>query len=150
MSQGPETRFIASVHRLLHPNIYRMKNHNSYIGGPADMWYSSTRADLWVEYKYVRKLPMFIDLMNTKNKYALSALQQKWLHNRHKENRNVAVVLGCEQGGIIFIQRDWEAKQHVDDLQVETRHEIAQWISNTIKGSYEAPPKRGKRLERCV
>ncbi len=156
MNQGPETRFIASIHRLLHPSIYRMKNHNSYIGGPADVWYSGTMGDAWIEYKYVEKLPEVVDLLNRKKDYCLSALQEEWLRDRHEEGRRVFVVLGYRQGGVIFKQRQWEKKQNFGwggkaaTIVTHDRLGVAKWIAMLTKGSYEAPPKRGKHLERCV
>ena len=56
MSRGPENNFISSVHKHLPMKLYRMKNNNPYNGGIADVWYSGSKADLWIEYKFV-KLP---------------------------------------------------------------------------------------------
>jgi hypothetical protein len=152
MSRGPETRFIKSVHRLMPTDLYHMKNHNTYVGGPADVWYSGKRGDMWIEYKYVHKLPAIIDLMDTKKKYSLSGLQQEWCRDRLKEGRNVIVILGCKEGGVVFHALEWEQKWNTEnwDKEIESRQEIAIWISETTKGSYEAPVRRGKGLERCV
>lgn len=154
MSRGPETRFIASIHRLLPEDLYRMKNHNTYVGGPADVWYSGKRMDMWIEYKYVAKLPKIIDLMDTKKNYALSALQQEWLRGRHREGRNVVVILGCIEGGLVFSRLSWEQKcneETVSYMGIDTRLEIAKWITEVTKGTkYEAPVRNRKRLERCV
>lgn len=151
MSRGPENRFIASIHRLLPADLYHMKNHNSYVGGPADVWYSGKRGDLWIEYKYVKNLPRVIDLMDLKKSYCLSALQQEWLRNRFREGRNVTVVLGYEKGGIVFTSLEWESRwDYPGDKETESRLEIATWIAETTKGTYEAPPKRSGRVERCV
>jgi hypothetical protein len=150
VSQGPETRFIASVHRQLPPNQYFMKNHNAYIGGPADVWYSGEIGDIWIEYKYVKTLPKSINLMDTKKKYALSALQQEWLHDRYAENRKVFVVLGCMQGGVVLGYLDWEVVHDSTVVLIKSRTDIAKWISYMTKGSYAVPSKRGKRVERCV
>ena len=103
MSKGPENTFISSVHRYLPDALYRMKNHNQYNGGIADVWYSGTRADLWVEYKYleVPKRPeTLIDLKDLKKPYCLSALQQEWLASRFIEGRNVGVIIGSKNGGV--------------------------------------------------
>ena len=105
MSKGPENTFIASVHRHLPVDFYSMKNHNEYNGGIADCWYSGTKADLWVEYKYLN-LPKMADtlirLTDTIKPYALSKLQQQWLWGRSLEGRNVHVIVGCPKGGVIF------------------------------------------------
>lgn len=157
MSRGPETRFIASVHRLLPTDLYHMKNHNTYVGGPADVWYSGKRIDIWAEYKFNRYAPAIINLMDPKKPYGLSMLQQEWLRDRYLEGRNVVVILGIghvkdrkDGGGIVFHAREWERAWNLDDRKIESRLEIATWISETTKGSYEAPVRRGKRLERCV
>lgn len=78
--------------------------NNPYNSGAADVWYSGRRADLWVEYKFLRdgKIPLRagIDLV-TKQRY-LSALQLDWLEGRHTEGRNVWVIIGCKEGGVIW------------------------------------------------
>jgi hypothetical protein len=153
MSKGPETRFIASVHRLLPLDLYRMKNHNEYVGGVADVWYSGNHDDIWVEYKYVAKLPKIIDLMDTKKKYSLSKLQQEWLHDRYKEGRRVFVVLGCAEGGVIFARLSWEKSIEKSKLQTVSRAEIAAWIHFLTRNTYELPVrarKGRKRVERCI
>lgn len=151
MSRGPETRFIASIHRLLVNHPYRMKNHNAYVGGPADVWYSGSRIDCWIEYKYVERLPAFIDLTDLKKNYALSGLQQEWLRDRSDEGRNIFVILGCKEGGVIFVRRNWEEKHSIKDCVVLTRLKIAVWITELTTGKPYAPPvKSGKRVERCV
>ena len=53
MAAGPETRFIASVHRHLPVDLHHEKMHNAYRGGTADCWYSGQKDDLWVEYKFI-------------------------------------------------------------------------------------------------
>lgn len=150
MSSGPETRFIASVHRLLPTKLYHLKQHNAYVGGPADVWYSGNHTDAWIEYKYVETLPPIIDLMDLKKGYCLSALQQEWLHDRSKEGRNVFVILGCREGGVIFVRRNWEQKHKRGDIRVLTRPQTAEWISMLTEGSYEIPVKRSKRVVRCI
>jgi hypothetical protein len=98
----PENTFIGSVHRHLPAQLYHMKNHNMYNGGIADVWYSGTRADLWVEYKFIvtpKRDETVIDITAGKDP-ALSRLQQDWLKARCKEGRNVGVIVGCKEGGV--------------------------------------------------
>ncbi len=106
---GPENTFIASVHRHLPVGLYKMKNHNQYNGGIADVWYSGPRADLWIEYKFivvpVRDTTM-IDLVSGKNP-EISYLQQEWLTSRHDEGRSVGVIVGSKQGGVWFPEISW-------------------------------------------
>jgi hypothetical protein len=99
---SPERSFIAGVHRYLPVELYHMKNHNAYTGGIADVWYSGTRGDLWIEYKFIL-LPArddtVIDVCGGKQP-VLSRLQQEWLARRAAEGRRVAVVVGCKAGGV--------------------------------------------------
>jgi hypothetical protein len=124
-----------------------MHNHNIYNSGPADVWYSGHKADIWVEYKYVNHIP------NTKNfKLDLSELQDEWLRLRYAEGRSVFVVLGTKLGGIIFFDLEWVLPFTRDQLipRIIDRQGIARWISLSTKGSYEAPAKARNRIERCV
>lgn len=149
MSQGPENRFIGAIHRIIPSEfLYRMKNHNTYNAGIADVWYSGEVEDIWVEYKYVEKLPSTINLLDRKKKYALSALQEQWLRERYEEGRNVFVVLGCRQGGVVFKQRKWE--KPLSKYHVNTRREIAEWIYLLTKGTNAIPDQSRKGVERCV
>lgn len=150
MARGPETTFIASVHRHLPETLYRMKNHNEFISGPADVWYSGKKADIWVEYKFIKKLPKVINLLDRKKKYCLSALQEEWLRERSKEGRAVYVVLGFTDGGVIFENRQWEKTWQDYQLSVYDRRGLAIWICANTKGHYEAPVRARKRLERCI
>lgn len=152
MSQGPENRFIGSVHRQLPDRPYRMKNHNAYLSGPADVWYSGDAADMWVEYKFTLRLPPVIDLMDVKKKYSLSALQQEWLRGRFEEGRDVRVILGCEDGGVMFMMRTWEAQHKRERVRVLTRVELAVCIYETVmKGKHVPPARRSRKiLERVV
>lgn len=110
MSRGPENTFIASVHRHLPATLYRMKNHNEFNAGIADCWYSGTKADLWIEYKFL-VLPVrdktHISLTEGKDPI-ISNLQQDWLKSRAAEGRNVGVIVGSKDGGVWFVDTEWE------------------------------------------
>lgn len=131
MSQGPETTFINSVHRHLPPTLYHMKNHNVYNGGIADCWYSGKR-DLWIEYKFI-VVPAHdkttIDLVGGK-KPEISALQQEWLKERHKEGRQVGVIVGSKDGGVWFPNVQWQAPITTADFRhyLQDRKTLAQLI----------------------
>ena len=79
--------------------------HNIYRGGTADVWYSGNLDDLWVEYKWLAKLPKKAPVRQYKE---LSPLQLKWLHGRYEEGRNVVVILGTPEGAWIAENLDWE------------------------------------------
>lgn len=136
MSQGPETTFINSVHAHLPKHLYRMKNHNQYNGGIADCWYSGDKRDLWVEYKYYvvpKRESSLISLVDGRSP-PLSKLQQQWIAQRSAEGRNVWLIIGSKDGGVI-LERPWPrwnepmtAKQFVSYLQ--PRKVIAERITS--------------------
>lgn len=134
----PENTFIASVHRHLPTSLYRMKNHNQYNGGIADVWYSGKK-DLWIEYKYlvVPKRPdTIIDLVRKPHKgdSVISTLQQEWLKARHNEGRAVGVVIGSKEGGVwcpgLSWGRTWTALQFCNALQ--SRSELALQLQRAV------------------
>lgn len=136
MSKGPENTFIGSVHKHLPAGIYRMKNHNQYNGGIADVWYSGVR-DLWVEYKFIvvpKRPDTVIDLITGKNP-AISYLQQEWLRSRHEEGRSVGVIVGSKDGGVWFPGLTWDAtypaKKFLSLLQ--TRKDLAGTIEKEVQ-----------------
>lgn len=112
VSRGPENTFISSVHKHLPAKFYRMKNHNQYNGGIADVWYSGREADLWIEYKFIvvpKRGTTVINLVSKKDP-EISTLQQEWLRSRHDEGRNVGVIVGCKDGGVWFPGTTWDAE----------------------------------------
>lgn len=100
MAQKPENQFIAGVHKYL-PDVYFEKMNNPYRGGTADVWYSGVLGDLWVEYKFLPKLPRRGLIIPD-----LSELQKRWIHNRRNEGRRVHVIVGCPAGGVWFLSID--------------------------------------------
>ena len=97
MPRKPETNFTNGIHRYLPVAVYRMKNHNEYVGGIPDVWYSGNHRDLWVEYKYIPiskpRTPVIPDL---------SLKQLHWIKSRQAEGRNVWVIVGYKPGGVII------------------------------------------------
>lgn len=98
------------------------------------MWYSGSHKDMWIEYKYITNVPVKSSI-----KLQLSELQKLWLRDRHAEGRNVAVICGCKQGGVVFTDRDWEnpTEPSVFTSRILTRKDVAQWIFDQIS---ERPP----------
>ena len=78
-----------------------MKNHNEYVGGIPDVWYSGARADLWVEYKY-------LPISNPRSVVIpdLSLKQLHWIAARRAEGRNAWVIVGYKPGGVVFTDFD--------------------------------------------
>lgn len=148
MSKKPETQFIKSVHdHMVQEFPYHMKNNNDYIGGIADVWYSGKITDMWVEYKYVTHIPKSDNI-----RLDLSELQKTWLEGRFYENRNVYVILGTKDGGILF--RDMEWTKHFTQAQllsrVVSRKTLAEWIATATMGYYKEPIKPTKGLTRIA
>lgn len=138
MSKGPENTFIASVHRHLPVDLYRMKNHNQYNGGIADVWYSGKKADLWVEYKFItvpKRDETLIDLTGGRAPI-LSPLQQEWLEDRFVEGRSVGVLVGCKAGGVWLPDIDWKLPLTAAEFRASlmTRAALAQMIAARTYG----------------
>jgi hypothetical protein len=134
----PETTFTAGVHKHLPPgreDPYWMKNNNLYTSGIWDVWYSGPFRDLWVEYKFI-ELPKRDDTMID---FGLSELQKQWGRDREREGRNLAVIVGCKEGGVILRGPSvWEptmTRERFAGLLV-SRKNIAQWIMDfTVTGN---------------
>ena len=104
-----ETSFYTAINKMIPVTIHREKMHNVYRGGTPDMWYSGSRSDLWVEYKY-------FPVVQEKN-YGLSPLQQQWLQGRYKEGRSVAVIVGLgRKHALILPGLLWSEPQNVVPL----------------------------------
>lgn len=135
MSRKPENVFIDSVHRHLPVELYRMKNHNEYNAGIADVWYDDKR-DAWVEYKFLA-LPVrdttVIDLAGGKNP-PITHLQQQWLAARHSNGRSVGVIVGCKEGGVWFPGVSWCEPLTVADFRSKllSRKELAKVIVDLV------------------
>ena len=129
MSQKPENSFIQSVHRKLKEQVYHEKMNNPWRAGTPDVWYSGNLGDLWIEYKYVTKLPISAEIRPD-----LTPRQSRWLNNRFDEGRNVAVVLGTPDGGVIYRNKEWDKPLSITDIEerLQTREDIARWITNQV------------------
>lgn len=141
MSSKPETSFTKSIHDKLPPgrkNPYWMKNSNQYTSGIWDCWYSGHSADLWVEYKFIA-VPKRGD---TVIKPELSALQEEWGRQRMAEGRNVAVIVGCKEGGVVFENLEWESEitAAAFKVRIQSRQELADWIIGRVQRTI--PTKR--------
>jgi hypothetical protein len=127
----PENRFIGSVHRYL-PSTYAEKMNNPWRAGTADVWYSGDRGDLWIEYKFIERIPRSAEILPD-----LTPRQKRWLNNRFDEGRNVAVVLGTPTGGVIYRNKEWmRPLDHVTlSGLIVPRDEIARWIFSQVGAS---------------
>lgn len=136
MSSGPENTFIKSTHFHLPEGVYKMKNHNQYVGGIADVWYSGLAGDLWVEYKFLvvpSRQETMIHLTGGQRP-PLAPLQQAWLRGRHAEGRNVAVILGSKDGGVFFPGISWEKSFSTGEYlgRLKSRKDLALLIAGAL------------------
>lgn len=135
MSSKPENAFIKAIHRQFDRvgrGPYAEKMHNPYRGGTWDVWYSGAGVksrDLWVEYKWLPKIPARETTLILPE---LSALQLAWGANRYEEGRNVAVILGCPEGGVVYLDMAWEEELAPSQFraQLMSKLELAEWIVN--------------------
>jgi hypothetical protein len=144
----PENRFIAAVNRHLplkklrshasvrarYPevkHIYYEKMNNGFRGGTWDAWYSGRGGDLWVEFKYLARLPQ---RASVKPFELLSPLQLDWGHERLNEGRNVAVIVGCPAGGVLLRNRAWMLELPPEQFheRVRSRDDLAAWIMGQL------------------
>lgn len=92
------------------------------------MWYSGVVDDLWIEYKYVLRVPKRVPFIAD-----LSPLQLDWGKNRYIEGRNVAVIVGHTDGGIILTDLAWT--NPIEQPIFLSRRAIADWIMNITMAS---------------
>ena len=120
----PENTFIRAIHRNL-PRTYAEKMNNPWRAGTADVWYSGNRGDLWVEYKYIERIPRSSAILPD-----LTPRQKRWLNSRYDDGRNVAVILGLPTGGVIYRDKDWMNPKDRETLAglVVPKDEISRWI----------------------
>ena len=146
MAAKPETTFYTGVHKHL-TDLYFEKMANPYRGGTFDCWYSGRR-DLWVEYKFIelpKRNTTTIDLCTPRGKNMgspLSALQQQWGADRHREGRNIWVIVGISvgrdsQGLVHRCPASWQRTDFtVDEMRplLQTRRQIADEIETFTSG----------------
>lgn len=103
MPQKPETKFYQKVNAGIPREVYRLKMSNPYSNGIPDFWYSGSKADGWVEYKWLPKLSR----ADVDPRHTLSTLQLLWINGRWREGRLVLVVIGSPQGCAILSNGEW-------------------------------------------
>ena len=129
MAEKPETRYRRKIERLIPRSIHREKMNNPFSAGTADSWYSGSGGDLWVEYKFLPSVPQ--RGIMTSERLGLTRLQLDWLRGRHKEGRNVSVIVGMPTGGVILRNLEWEKEATIKDFvaRLLTADDIADWIT---------------------
>jgi len=131
MAVKPETTFSKGVLAHIPRNVYHMKNNNPYLGGVPDLWFSGSSADLWVEVKYLPRVPWRDSVVPTE---LLSKLQAQWLERRHREGRQVAVIIGCPDGGVVLPGITWQDEISATRFvaRIQSRPALAQWIIERV------------------
>ena len=127
MASKPETTYIKGVHK--HLQSYYEKTNNPFRSGTADVWYSGKRGDLWVEYKFIERIPKNAEILPE-----VTLRQAQWLGNRLHEGRNVAVVLGSPEGGVLYLGETWLNPIMPAEFRMRMipQSAVAQWIYNQV------------------
>jgi len=126
MTEAGYTRAIMSK---LPKEIYKWKIMNMNQNGIPDCYFSGSHGDLWVEVKY-QTIPKRESTLIKPN---LSPLQFKWLNDRRKEGRNVAVLMGTNIGSHIYQYGPFDESLSKSAFQT-TRKQIVEWISKETLG----------------
>ena len=126
-----ESDFLRSVTRLLPDEVYYEKNHNPYHGGTPDLYIEGPAGVAWIEGKHFLTWPRTLDLTHS----ALTRLQQDWLDRAHYHGINCAVLVGCQQHGLLLQGRTaWTTPITREDFlaQRQTRAELADQITRMV------------------
>jgi hypothetical protein len=132
-----EHSFIKSIHKHLHPDVYKWKIHDTYTGGVPDAMYSGPGGVLFVEYKYVKAFPK---RDTTMIKTSVSLLQLQWLE-RMNTAAKAALIVGVEDSAVIitsdFVTRCANIRSQDLLAQPISRKDIAEWVSNQVLHSQD-------------
>lgn len=122
-----ESGFWQSLRKKIAGRIYTFKINDRRTAGIPDFWASGSEQDMWVETKYLQKLPKQVPI---DCRSLLSERQKQWLVARHKEGRKVAVLLGSPQGSRLFLELTWQRPITTEDFLfgAMTTKEMADWI----------------------
>lgn len=143
MATQPENRFLQKVNKKVIG--YSIKMNVQFNNGIPDCYYSGVLGDLWVEYKWLPRLPV---RDTSEVKIALSPLQSFWLSSRCLEGRNVAVIIGSPEGCVVLTDRQWEQPLLCKEFKERavTATSVSEWINGLI-GKKDGPPIGNKNEE---
>ena len=128
-----EHSYIKAVHRLLPPELFKWKLQASFVGGVPDAMYAGPSDILFVEYKYVPKLPKRDP---TKIRTTRSAQQVLWLNKMDDFGKKVAVVVGgTDDTNVILTNKCWEAPLTKSEYieRAVSRKDVAAYIQKTCQ-----------------
>lgn len=136
--QKPENAYRGRVHKFLPQGLLHEKMNNPYRSGTPDDYYSGNKADLWVEYKYLPSVPQRAVVRPADPEKMLSVLQMNWINAHYdlwKDDpaRNVAVIIGCPEGGVILQDKEWMEEFTADEFRKRIRMNlsVAAWIEGS-------------------
>lgn len=124
-----ESGFTQSIMRKLDKRIYKWKIMSVMQNGVPDCYFSGPAGDLWLEVKYVKLPKRDTTIINP----GLSALQLKWLNARHKEGRNVALLVGSEAGCWVENCRPFDVPLNKNSFTV-SKQQVIKWIETQTLG----------------
>jgi hypothetical protein len=120
-----EHSFVKSIHRYLHPDVYKWKIHDTYTGGVPDAMYCGPENLLFVEYKYVKELPK---KDTTLLSHSLTPLQSQWL-NRINGPSHAALIIGVDNAALILVDSfSTNISKQRFEAHAVSRKDVAQWI----------------------
>ena len=98
-----EADYTQAVHKRLPPTVKAWKIRDDYQGGVADAFYRRRDGEpgtpLWVEYKYLKKLPVRDTTLIVPD---LSELQKLWLTEAAAAGEQVRVIVGYQSDGAVL------------------------------------------------
>ena len=100
-----EHGYIRSIHKKLPPDLYHWKINDTFQGGVADAFYRGNKRILFVEYKFIKTLPVRETTLIVPD---CSVLQIKWLKDSYNDGVPTVVIVGSPHGGVLFLHRAWE------------------------------------------
>lgn len=126
-----EHSFVKSFHKRLHDDIKIWKIYDPYQGGVPDaMLFGRNGLACFCEYKYVRSLPK---RGATIIKPALSAQQSLWLNDKISRGLLARVILGSEDGVVIFrTPAEWDKGFTRQEAEILDPKEAATEISTLL------------------
>lgn len=136
MPTKPENNFIRLVHsKFGDTKPYFEKMYNPLRSGTPDVYYSGDKDCMWVEYKYMQKIPKSTAIVPK-----LTQRQKHWLCCRFNEGRKVAVVVGSPAGGVVLADLKWLTPVSSEDFMktLKSPEQIAEWIKWQVGVSHYA------------
>lgn len=118
-----EHTWIKQFHKLLPKELLIWKINDNFQGGVPDAYYAGPYGDVWVEYKYIHRLPKRPDSLI--DEYP-SVLQQKWLEKLNSCGKSTLVIMSSMHNCIIL--------DHIDGQKITKKY----WDSNHVNRSVAA------------